>query len=31
MSDVVISVENVSKCYRLGAIGARTLSDDFER
>ncbi len=31
MSDVVISVENVSKCYRLGAIGTRTLSGDFER
>ena len=30
MSDVVISVEDVSKCYRLGAIGTRTLSGDFE-
>ena len=31
MSDVVISVENLSKCYRLGTIGTRTLSGDFER
>jgi lipopolysaccharide transport system ATP-binding protein len=27
----VISVENVSKYYRLGLIGGRTLHDDFER
>ena len=27
----VISVENVSKRYRLGLIGSRTLHDDFER
>ena len=31
MSHTVISVENLSKCYRLGAIGTRTLSGDFER
>jgi len=31
MSDIVISVENVSKRYRLGLIGGRTLHDDFER
>jgi lipopolysaccharide transport system ATP-binding protein len=31
MSDIVISVENVSKRYRLGLIGSRTLSADFER
>ena len=30
-NDTVISVENVSKCYRLGSIGTRTLSGDFER
>jgi len=31
MSDIVIRVENVSKRYRLGLIGGRTLHDDFER
>jgi ABC-type sugar transport system ATPase subunit len=31
MSHTVISVENVSKRYRLGLIGGRTLHDDFER
>ena len=31
MSDIVISVENVSKRYRLGLIGGGTLHDDFER
>jgi hypothetical protein len=31
MSDIVISVENVSKYYRLGLIGGGTLRDDFER
>ncbi len=31
MSDVVISVENLSKEYRLGTIGHRTLRQDFAR
>ncbi len=31
MSDVVISVSNLSKVYRLGAIGAHTLKDDLAR
>ena len=31
MSDIVISVENISKRYRLGLIGGRTLSADLER
>ena len=31
MSRTVISVENVSKLYRLGTIGSRTLRDDFAR
>jgi lipopolysaccharide transport system ATP-binding protein len=31
MSDIVISVENVSKYYRLGLIGGGTLRADFER
>ena len=31
MSHTVISVENVSKYYRLGLIGGRTLRADFER
>ena len=31
MSATVISVQNVSKCYRLGLIGGGTLHDDFER
>ncbi len=31
MSDPVISVSNLSKVYRLGAIGARTLKDDLAR
>ncbi len=28
MSNVVISVENLSKVYRLGQIGTGTLTDD---
>lgn len=31
MSETVISIENVSKEYRLGVIGTRTLRGDFER
>jgi len=31
MSDVVISVENLSKYYRLGEIGGGTLQEDFQR
>jgi len=31
MSDIAIRVENVSKRYRLGLIGGRTLRADFER
>jgi lipopolysaccharide transport system ATP-binding protein len=31
MSNTVISVENISKRYRLGLIGSRTLSADLER
>ena len=31
MSDIAIRVENVSKRYRLGLIGSRTLSADLER
>jgi lipopolysaccharide transport system ATP-binding protein len=31
MSATVISVQNVSKCYRLGLIGGATLRADFER
>src|SRR5512137_2177047 len=31
MSDVVISVENISKQYRLGLIGGGTLRADLER
>ncbi len=31
MSDVVIRVENLSKRYRLGGIGARSLADDVSR
>jgi lipopolysaccharide transport system ATP-binding protein len=31
MSDIVISVENVSKYYRLGLIGEGTLRADCER
>jgi lipopolysaccharide transport system ATP-binding protein len=31
MSDIVIRIENVSKRYRLGLIGSRTLSADLER
>ncbi len=31
MSDVAIHVENVSKVYRLGSIGRRTLQRDFAR
>ena len=27
----VISVQNLSKSYRLGAIGSRTLSEDLNR
>ena len=31
MSDTVISVENLSKKYRLGLIGGGTLRDDLNR
>jgi lipopolysaccharide transport system ATP-binding protein len=31
MSDVVISVENLSKQYRLGSLGGRTFRQDFAR
>jgi len=31
MSDTVISVESLSKVYRLGVIGSRTLSEDAKR
>ena len=31
MSDVAISVEHVSKYYRLGSIGNRTLYQDLNR
>ena len=31
MPDTVISVENLSKQYRLGPIGSRTLHDDLNR
>jgi len=31
MSDTVISVENLSKCYRLGSIGGGTLRADVSR
>jgi ABC-type sugar transport system ATPase subunit len=31
MTDIAIRVENVSKRYRLGLIGGRTLRADFER
>ena len=31
MSDTVISVENVSKYYRLGLIGSGTLHADVDR
>lgn len=31
MSDVIISVENLSKRYRLGQIGATTLRESVER
>ena len=31
MSDTVISVENLSKQYRLGKVGRKTLHDDFNR
>jgi lipopolysaccharide transport system ATP-binding protein len=31
MPDIVISVENLSKQYRLGTIGGRTLRDDLAR
>ncbi len=31
MSDTVISVENLSKYYRLGTIGSSTLRDDVDR
>jgi lipopolysaccharide transport system ATP-binding protein len=31
MSDIVISVENLSKQYRLGSIGSRTLRADLSR
>ena len=31
MSDTVIKVENLSKRYRLGLIGGKTLRDDVQR
>jgi lipopolysaccharide transport system ATP-binding protein len=31
MSDIVIQVEDVSKCYRLGVIGTGTLAHDLNR
>ena len=31
MSDTVIRIENLGKCYRLGEVGARTLRDDIAR
>jgi lipopolysaccharide transport system ATP-binding protein len=31
MTDIAIRVEDVSKRYRLGLIGSRTLSADLER
>src|SRR5450759_2857551 len=31
MSDVVIQVDSLSKRYRLGMVGTRTLTHDFER
>ena len=31
MTDIAIRVENISKRYRLGLIGGRTLRADFER
>lgn len=31
MSDTVIKVENLSKRYRLGTVGAKTISDDIRR
>ena len=31
MSETVISVENLSKHYRLGVIGSNTLRDDVNR
>ena len=31
MSDIAISVENVSKMYRLGEVGTGTISHDLNR
>ena len=31
MSDIVLKVENVSKQYRLGYVGTRSLKDDMSR
>src|SRR6516162_3076188 len=31
MSDIVISVENINKAYRLGQIGSGTLKEDLSR
>ena len=31
MSDIVLSVENISKLYRLGEIGTGTISHDLNR
>lgn len=31
MSEVAVKIENVSKEYRLGAIGGTTLRDDLQR
>ncbi|WP_028377696.1 ABC transporter ATP-binding protein [Leeuwenhoekiella sp. MAR_2009_132] len=31
MSNIILSVENISKQYRLGTVGSGTLRDDFKR
>ena len=31
MSDVILKVENVSKQYRLGLVGSKTLGEDLHR
>ena len=31
MSDVIIKIENLSKQYRLGVVGTRTLTGDVQR
>ena len=31
MSETVISIDNISKIYRLGSIGSSTIREDFER